>query len=123
MQNREIELLVREVAHERHVALRQDMNALARRRFAMKRAAESGDHQRVRRERGKIERIHAGNEGADEFEAASALRLGGEGIGKIARQRRAGMYEDAHARREQVENVAWVRAAVHNCLWTAHLLV
>ena len=123
MQDRQIELLVGEVAHERHVALRQDMNTLARRRLAMKRAAERGDHPRIRRRRGEVENVHARDERTDEFDAARPLGLGRKRIGKIARQRRAGMHEDAHAGREQVQNVARIRTALHNCLWTAHLLV
>src|SRR5947209_859726 len=99
------------------------MNALACRRFAMKAAAERGDHPRVMGERGEVENVHARNEGADELDAARPLGLSAQRIEKIARQGRAGMHEDAHIRREQVQYVARIRTALHNCLWTAHLLV
>ena len=33
------------------------------------------------------------------------------------------MHEDAHTGREQVQYVARIRTALHNRLWTAHLLV
>ena len=89
----------------------------------MEAAAKRGDHPRLRCKRGKVKRVYTGNESANELDAPRALRFGAERIEKIARQRRTGMHEDAHAGREQIENVAGIRTALHRFLWTAHLLV